>query len=87
MPADPLALLRSRSYLVLLAAIIGAPVSAAAYGFLAVVSKMGLRAEIDARTPRLLGRAAGPKHDVHFWFTQVVRCASRGPARTIFSAQ
>jgi H+/Cl- antiporter ClcA len=41
MPTDPLALLRSRSYLVLLAlaAIIGAPISAIAYGFLALTSK------------------------------------------------
>ena len=42
MPSDPLALLRSRSYVALLviAAIIGAPVSAVAYFFLALVSKM-----------------------------------------------
>jgi H+/Cl- antiporter ClcA len=41
MPSDPLVLLRSRNYLVLLAlaAIIGAPVSAVAYFFLALVSK------------------------------------------------
>src|SRR5271170_2577103 len=41
-PADPLALLRSRSYIALLvlAAIIGVPVSAAAYFFLALVSKL-----------------------------------------------
>ncbi len=41
-PPDPLALLRSRSYIVLLviAVIIGAPVSAAAYFFLALVSKL-----------------------------------------------
>ena len=41
-PLDPLALLRSRSYvaLLVLAAIIGVPVSAAAYFFLALVSKM-----------------------------------------------
>ena len=41
-PADPLALLRSRSYLALLmlAAIIGAPISAAAYFFLALVGKL-----------------------------------------------
>jgi H+/Cl- antiporter ClcA len=41
MPTDPLALLRSRSYLVLLAlaAIIGAPISAVAYGFLALTTK------------------------------------------------
>src|ERR1700729_686020 len=42
MPSDPLALLRSRSYVALLviAAIIGAPVSALAYFFLALVGKM-----------------------------------------------
>ena len=42
MPSDPLALLRSRSYIALLviAAIIGAPVSAAAYFFLALVSEL-----------------------------------------------
>ena len=42
MPSDPLALLRSRSYIALLviSAIIGAPVSAAAYFFLALVSKL-----------------------------------------------
>jgi H+/Cl- antiporter ClcA len=41
-PADPLALLRTRSYaaLLVLAAIIGVPVSAAAYFFLALVSKL-----------------------------------------------
>ena len=41
-PLDPLALLRSRSYvaLLVLAAIIGVPVSAVAYFFLALVSKM-----------------------------------------------
>src|SRR5580700_784873 len=41
-PSDPLALLRSRSYvaLLVLAAIIGVPISAAAYFFLALVSKL-----------------------------------------------
>ena len=41
-PPDPVALLRSRSYLVLLvlAALVGVPVSAAAYFFLALVSKL-----------------------------------------------
>ena len=41
-PPDPLALLRSRSYvaLLVLAAIIGVPISAVAYGFLALVTKM-----------------------------------------------
>jgi len=42
MPPDPLALLRSRSYLILLvlAAIIGVPISAAAYFFLALITKL-----------------------------------------------
>ena len=55
MPADPLALLRSRSYLVLLvlAAIIGAPISAAAYFFLALVSK--LQGWIFSSLPKGLG--------------------------------
>ena len=41
-PSDPVALLRSRSYIALLvlAAIIGVPISAAAYFFLALVSKL-----------------------------------------------
>jgi H+/Cl- antiporter ClcA len=41
-PSDPLALLRSRSYLALLAlaAVIGVPISAVAFGFLALVSHM-----------------------------------------------
>jgi H+/Cl- antiporter ClcA len=41
-PPDPQALLRSRSYLVLLvmAAVIGVPISALAWGFLALVSKL-----------------------------------------------
>jgi len=41
-PPDPLALLRSRAYVVLLvlAAVIGVPISAAAWGFLALVSKL-----------------------------------------------
>jgi H+/Cl- antiporter ClcA len=41
-PSDPLALLRSRSYLALLilAALVGVPVSAAAYFFLALVSEL-----------------------------------------------
>jgi hypothetical protein len=42
MPSDPVTLLRSRSYvaLLVLAAIIGVPVSTVAYFFLALVSKM-----------------------------------------------
>jgi H+/Cl- antiporter ClcA len=60
MPADPLALLRSRSYLVLLvlAAIIGAPISAAAYFFLALVSK--LQGWIFSSLPKGLGFHAEP---------------------------
>jgi len=59
-PADPAALLRSRSYLALLilAALLGAPVSAAAYGFLALVSY--LQKEIFTRLPNGLGFAAEP---------------------------
>jgi membrane protein required for beta-lactamase induction len=55
MPADPLALLRSRDYLQLLvvAAILGVPVSAAAYGFLALVSY--LQKEIFTHLPHGLG--------------------------------
>jgi H+/Cl- antiporter ClcA len=54
-PADPLALLRSRSYvaLLVLAAIIGVPVSAAAYFFLALVSK--LQGWIFTDLPKALG--------------------------------
>src|SRR5580693_5674144 len=60
MPADPLALLRSRSYVVLLvlAALIGAPISAAAYFFLALVSK--LQGWIFSSLPHALGFHAEP---------------------------
>ena len=60
MPADPLALLRSRDYLRLLAlaAILGVPVSAAAYGFLALVSY--LQKEIFTHLPHGLGFATEP---------------------------
>jgi H+/Cl- antiporter ClcA len=60
MPSDPLALLRSRSYIALLviAAIIGAPVSAAAYFFLALVSKM--QGWIFTDLPKGLGFHAEP---------------------------
>jgi H+/Cl- antiporter ClcA len=55
MPSDPRALLRSRSYLRLLAmaAALGVPVSAAAYGFLALVSY--LQREIFTHLPHGLG--------------------------------
>jgi H+/Cl- antiporter ClcA len=60
MPPDPIALLRSRSYLALLvlAAIIGVPVSAAAYFFLALVSK--LQEWIFTDLPRDLGFHSEP---------------------------
>jgi H+/Cl- antiporter ClcA len=60
MPSDPRALLRSRSYLQLLviAAILGVPVSAAAYGFLALVS--GLQQEIFTHLPHGLGFSSEP---------------------------
>jgi H+/Cl- antiporter ClcA len=59
-PSDPLALLRSRSYvaLLVLAAIIGVPVSAAAYFFLALVSKM--QGWIFTDLPKGLGFHAEP---------------------------
>jgi chloride channel protein, CIC family len=57
---DPLAPLRSRSYLVLLvlAAIIGVPVSAAAFGFLALVSH--LQGWIFTNLPRAAGLGSEP---------------------------
>jgi H+/Cl- antiporter ClcA len=55
MPSDPRALLRSRGYLrlLLIAAILGVPVSAAAYGFLALVSY--LQPQIFTHLPQGLG--------------------------------
>ena len=60
MPSDPRALLRSRSYLrlLLIAAVLGVPVSAAAYFFLALVSK--LQPEIFTDLPKGLGFHAEP---------------------------
>jgi H+/Cl- antiporter ClcA len=60
MPSDPRALLRSRSYLQLLvlAAILGVPVSAASYGFLALVS--GLQQEVFTHLPHGLGFSSEP---------------------------
>jgi H+/Cl- antiporter ClcA len=57
---DPAALLRSRGYLVVLgfAAVLGVPVSAAAYGFLALVSY--LQEELFIRLPHGLGYPAAP---------------------------
>ena len=59
-PPDPLALLRSKSYLVLLAlaAIIGVPVSVVAYFFLALVGK--LQSWIFTSLPKELGFHAEP---------------------------
>jgi hypothetical protein len=53
--ADPQALLRTRSYvgLLVMAAVIGVPVSAAAYGFLALVAY--LQKEIFTHLPHGLG--------------------------------
>jgi H+/Cl- antiporter ClcA len=60
MPSDPRALLRSRSYLrlLLIAAVLGVPVSAAAYGFLALVNY--LQPELFTRLPHGLGFRAEP---------------------------
>jgi len=59
-PASPLAALRTRGYLVLLvlAALIGAPISAIAYGFLALVTK--LQGWIFTDLPKGLGFHAEP---------------------------
>jgi H+/Cl- antiporter ClcA len=59
-PSDPLALLRTRGYLVLLviAAVIGVPVSAAAYGFLALVTEM--QGWTFTALPKALGFGAEP---------------------------
>jgi H+/Cl- antiporter ClcA len=58
--SDPLALLRSRSYVVLLvlAAIIGVPVSAASYFFLALISK--LQVWVFADLPKAVGFHSEP---------------------------
>lgn len=60
MPTDPLTLLRSRNYLRLLviAAVLGVPVSAASYGFLALVDY--LQKEIFDRLPHGLGFSSEP---------------------------
>jgi H+/Cl- antiporter ClcA len=59
-PSDPLALLRSRNYvgLLILAAVLGVPVSAAAYGFLALVSY--LQPQIFTHLPNGLGFHGAP---------------------------
>ena len=75
-PPDPLALLRSRSYIVLLvlAAIIGAPVSAVAYFFLALVSK--LQGWVFTDLPKGLGFHAEP-----LWWPLLPLAAGRGAGR------
>ncbi|MFI6448550.1 chloride channel protein [Kitasatospora sp. NPDC050543] len=59
-PPDPFALLRSRGYLALLlmAAILGVPISAAAYGFLALVSELESLTYTDL--PKALGFEGTP---------------------------
>jgi chloride channel protein, CIC family len=58
---DPMAVLRSRSYvgLLVLAAVLGVPVSAAAYGFLALVS--GLQEWLFTDLPEALGFDGAPR--------------------------
>ena len=60
MPADPATLLRSRGYLrlLVLAAVLGVPISAAAYGFLALVSY--LQEELFTDLPHDLGFQTEP---------------------------
>src|SRR5262249_45991575 len=59
-PGDPQALLRSRAYITLLvlAPVIGLPISAAAWGFLALVSR--LQGWLFGSLPRALGFHAEP---------------------------
>jgi H+/Cl- antiporter ClcA len=59
-PPDPAAVLRSRSYigLLVLAAILGVPISAAAYGFLALVT--GLQEWLFTDLPEALGLGGAP---------------------------
>src|SRR5262252_4832963 len=59
-PGDPAAVLRSQSYLALLvfAALLGVPISAAAYGFLALVNY--LEKELFTHLPHGLGFATEP---------------------------
>ena len=59
-PPDPMATLRSRAYVMLLvlAAILGVPISAAAYGFLALVN--GLQQELFTHLPHGLGLSTVP---------------------------
>ena len=59
-PPDPAAVLRSRSYvgLLVLAAILGVPISAAAYGFLALVA--GLQDWLFTDLPEALGLGGAP---------------------------
>ena len=59
-PPDPAAVLRSRSYIALLvlAAILGVPISAAAYGFLALVT--GLQEWLFTDLPEALGLGGPP---------------------------
>jgi H+/Cl- antiporter ClcA len=59
-PTDPMAVLRSRRYvgLLVLAAVLGVPISAAAYGFLALVAE--LQEWVFTDLPRALGFDAAP---------------------------
>src|SRR5215831_12508454 len=59
-PPDPMAMLRSRAYvgLLVVAAVLGVPISAAAYGFLALVSY--LQEELFTHLPHGLGFATAP---------------------------
>lgn len=59
-PADPLAMLRSRAYvrLLIVAAILGVPISAIAWGFLALVSY--LQKELFIHLPHGLGYSSAP---------------------------
>ena len=75
MPSDPLALLRSRSYvaLLVLAAVLGVPISAVAYFFLALVAK--LQSWVFTDLPNGLGFDAEP-----LWWPLLPLARARGLA-------
>ena len=76
-PPDPVALLRSRNYLrlLVLAAILGVPISAVAYGFLALVSY--LQKEIFTYLPHGLGFTTEP-----VWWPLPDGAATRPPGQS-----
>ena len=87
-PQDPLTLLRSRSYLGLLvmAALVGVPVSAAAFGFLALVGELQPWIYTDLPealgfdgTPRVVAAAAARRRGTAHGACRAVPAGTRRP--------